>query len=351
MSSPAQSSTASSARRRVSLAVTTLPAARAPVRRRPSACSPPPLDRRSRSRSNGAGTPVRSSRARVIARVPNRSRTSSAASTTRRAPVVARRRTARAAPGRRSSTPRRRAAGSACPRTSGRASSTRPSPDRLGLVGRLGQRPLAGDRHERRVAHLDRRSCRAFSPACRRRPATPSAMRQQGPLDDARGRPCPASNVCSWLTDFAASAVADRGRRRCPCARSTSDAPCLPNRRRSDVRRQRGQVADRPDPVVAQRRRGLLADAPQPRDRQRREERRLRRPAARRPARPACAGRRRSWRRAWSPPRRPTRSAPARPGSSALIGRARSSRRRRTAPRCRPRRGTPRRSRSARRAA
>ena len=50
--------------------------------------------------------------------------------------------------------------------------------------------------------------------------------------------------MCSWPTDFAGSPSCT-GSASSPRARSTSDAPCLPNRRIEDVRRQRGQVADR----------------------------------------------------------------------------------------------------------
>ena len=49
----------------------------------------------------------------------------------------------------------------------------------------------------------------------------------------------------------------------------------LPEPPDEGVGRQRGQIADRDDPEVAQRLGRLAADAPQPRDRERREERRL----------------------------------------------------------------------------
>ena len=97
---------------------------------------------------------------------------------------------------------------------------------------------------------------------------------------------------------------------RCPCARSTSDGAVLAEPPLERIRRQRGEVADRLDPELAQHRGGLLAHAPQPRDRQRREERRL---LARRhdhqPVGLAQVGRRSSPPASWSP-RRPRPSGP-----------------------------------------
>ena len=111
------------------------------------------------------------------------------------------------------------------------------------------------------------------------------------------------------------------GRRRCPRARSPSDAPCLPNRRIEQVVGQRGQVADRPDAVLAQRRGRLRADAPQPGDRRAARGTPPPRRAGRRRARPACAGPTRSWRRASSSRRRPRSSGRPRRGPPSLIRR------------------------------
>ena len=74
------------------------------------------------------------------------------------------------------------------------------------------------------------------------------------------------SNVCSCPTDFAGSPSWTGSASR-PRARSTSDAPCLPNRRTT---RSGGRAARSPivrTPYSAQGRGRLLADAPQPADR------------------------------------------------------------------------------------
>ena len=59
------------------------------------------------------------------------------------------------------------------------------------------------------------------------------------------------SNVCSWPTDFAGS-PSWTGSASMPRARSTSDAAVLAEPPHEEVRRQRRQVADRPDAVLAQ---------------------------------------------------------------------------------------------------
>ncbi len=143
--------------------------------------------------------------------------------------------------------------------------------DRLGQVGRLGQRRLAGDRREARVADLDR-DRRRLEPGRPQAPATPSAMPSSVRSMTSRSV-VSTSNVCSWPIDFAGSPVAT-GSGSIPRARSTSDAPCLPKRRSSDpAAAPRGRRSSARRSRAGRRR--LLADAPQPRDRQRREERRL----------------------------------------------------------------------------
>ena len=134
------------------------------------------------SRSNGAGSPAPSSRARVTASSPYRRRTASAASIARR---------------RRGSSSLNSASCSRSPRFDAvtpeepdadpahlRASQLERRPvDRLGQVGRLGQGPLAGDRPERRVADLD--GHRAGPDPGGAQPAGDAVgHRQQRPLDD-----------------------------------------------------------------------------------------------------------------------------------------------------------------------
>ena len=266
------------------------------------------------SRSNGAGMPARTSRARVTARSPylRRIRVQRLGRLPPARVVLAEQRELLAVP-----EVRRRHAHQPDPLPVELApeQADRRLVDRLGQVGRDLERRLARDRGERRVAQLERRPSTALSPLARSRQATPSAMPSSVRSITSRSA-VSTSNVCSCPIDFAGSPVADRVRRRCPCARSTSDAPCLPNRRTSASG---GSAARSPivdDPEVAQRRRRLLADAPQARDRERREERRLARPAARRRARRACAGRTRSSRRASSSP---TPTEAVRPTSSRIV--------------------------------
>ena len=137
------------------------------------------------------------------------------------------------------------------------------------------QRPLPGDRPERRVADLDgdrRRPGRRRSAAA---PATPSAIAEQRPLDHLRGRGC-RRRTCA------------RGRPTSPGRPSWTGSASTPRARRDERRRRACRTGGRRRPAAAPRGRrscgrrsrpgrcaGPLADAPQPRDRQRREERRL----------------------------------------------------------------------------
>ena len=105
------------------------------------------------------------------------------------------------------------------------------------------------------------------------------------------------SNVCSCPTDFAGS-PSWTGSASMPARAIDERRAVLAEPADQQVRRQRREVADRPDAVLAQGDRRLLADAPQPTDRRAAPGRPPRRRAARRPGRRACAGRTRSWPRA-----------------------------------------------------
>ena len=82
-------------------------------------------------------------------------------------------------------------------------------PDRLGQVGRLVERPLAGDRPEGRVADLDASPSPARRPGGRSRPETPSAIARSVRSMTSRSA-VSTSNVCSWPIDLAGVAVLDR---------------------------------------------------------------------------------------------------------------------------------------------
>ena len=174
------------------------------------------------------------------------------------------------------------------PRTSGRASSR--ATRQIGSARSVGS---ARVRCRVIVRKLESRILTwivpAFSPAERSREATPSAI-ASSVRSIASGSDVSTSKVCSWPIDLAGSRVAHRigvdpaGPRR-------QRRPVLAEPPDEQVLGERGQVADRRDPELAEGRRRLLPDAPQPRDRQRRQERRPRRPAGRRPARRACAAR------------------------------------------------------------
>ena len=212
-----------------------------------------------------------------------------------------------------------RAAGSAC--RASRAGRARRAARQIGSVMSDGsaQAALAGDRVEAAVPDLDRD--RAGLEAGVPEPARDAlGHREQRPLEDLEVGRVLVERL-SWLTDFAASG-SSTGSGSTPCARSTSDAPCLPNRRTSA---DRSSAARSPIVTTLKSRSAAAvdgADAPQARDRQRREELGLGRPARRRPGRRACAGRWRSSRRASSTRRRPTPSAPARARTASLISRA-----------------------------
>ena len=73
-----------------------------------------------------------------------------------------------------------------------------------------------------------------------------------------------SSKVCSWPTDFAASG-SSTGSASTPCARSTSDAPCLPNRRTSAVR---SRAARSPIVATPKSRSAVAVDGPTPHSRE-----------------------------------------------------------------------------------
>ena len=145
--------------------------------------------------------------------------------------------------------------------------------DRVGQVGRLRQRPLAGDRAEGRLSRTLTATVEARTPPARSRDATPSASaRSVRSITSASA--VSTSKVCSWLTDFAATSARDR-RRVDPQGPLVQRGAVRAQPPHEHVDRQRRQVADRAHAVVGQGRPRLLADAPQAGDRQRREERRL----------------------------------------------------------------------------
>ena len=183
-----------------------------PDRDRSAACSPRRSAAVPTSRSNGAGRPVRSSRARVTARGPNRRRSSSAASTARRrrgssaskSPSCSR------SPKPDAVTPMSRIF---LPAHLGASELQRDPPDRLRQVRRLAERSLPRHRVEAR--------CRGPS----RSPSRPSSR----PTGAARRRPP------TWRGAFARA----RPGRRCPrrrCARGRSTSP-RPGRRPGPGRR------------------------------------------------------------------------------------------------------------------
>ena len=220
--------------------------------------------------------------------------------------------------------------------------------DRLGQVGRLGQRPLAGDRPEARVADLDR-TVAARTPAERSRPATPSAIARSVRSIDLRVARVDVERVL----------VADRLGRVALVDRVGVDSrgrarPATPRACRTGARA---------GPAAAPR--GRRSSAPRIRPGPWRSSRR--RPTAARsaaapgtpPPRPAATTTRPSGLRrsdailATSLVRRDAdRRRQAHLGPDVVLDLAgRSPGRRRTAPPTRSRRGTPRRSRSARPAA
>ena len=197
------------------------------------------------------------------------------------------------------------------PRTSGRASSRAVGVDRPGQVGRLGQCPLAGDRPKAAVPDLDRDGPRPDAGRTEP-PGHAVGHRQERPLDHLGIAGVHLERVL----------VPDRLRRIAVMDRVGIDPagtihqrrPVLAETADEQVRRERGEVADRPDAVLAQRdppscrRRPTAGRSAAARGRPPRHR------PARRPARRACAGPTRPWPRAWWRRRRPRRSARPRPG-------------------------------------
>ena len=192
------------------------------------------------SRSNGAGRREPTSRARVIARSPNRWRTSSAASVTfrRRGSSAANSDSCSRSPRPDAVTPRSRIAEPADLRP---GELERRPEDRLGQVGRLGQRPLAGDRPEGRVADLDR-DRRRLDAAVAEPAGDALAHPEERPLDDLAVRRVDVERVL--VADrLGRVATADRVVVDARAPARPSDAPCLPKRR---TRRSSGRAARSP---------------------------------------------------------------------------------------------------------
>ena len=155
------------------------------------------------------------------------------------------------------------------PRTSGRASSS--AVRKIGSVRSVGSfsvrcRVIVRN-DESRILTV---TVDALTPESRSRPATPSDRPSSDRSITSRSDES-TSNVCSWPIDFAGSrSLTVVGVQ--PARPVADHRPDLAEAPLEEVLRQRRQVADRPDAVLAQHRRRLRADAPQPRDRQRREE-------------------------------------------------------------------------------
>ena len=169
--------------------------------------------------------------------------------------------------------------------------------DRLGHVGRLGQRPLAGDGLEPRVAdlHGDSRCPNAGRP----QPAGDAVGHgQQRPLDDlgidwcrrrtcARGRPTSPGRPRGRVGVDALAPGRPGSRRACRTAAPGGPATARQGRRWCGRRSRRGRPrSSRRRPTGG--RSGAAPGTPPPRR------------ARRRPGRRACAGPRRSSPRAWS---------------------------------------------------
>ena len=197
------------------------------------------------------------------------------------------------------------------PRSSGRASSR--ATRKMGSVMSVGSASVRWRvivRNE--LSRIFTATVPARTPADRRRPATPSAIASSVRSIISRSV-VSTSNVCSWPTDFAGSpswtGSASMPARPLDERRAVlAEAPHDDVRRRAPPgRRSSGRRTRRAPRAVARRRptgaRSAAArGTPPPR------------PAARRRARRACAGPRRSSRRAWSSRPRPTRSGRRRRG-------------------------------------
>ena len=164
-----------------------------------------------------------------------------------------------------------------CPRTSGRASSS--AVRKIGSVRSVG----SGSVRWRVMVRNDESRIftvivEALTPESRSRPATPSLI-ASSVRSISSGSEVSTSNVCSWPIDLAGSRLADRVG--VDAARPLAERrPVLAEPPVSRSVRQRRQVADRPDAVLAEHRRRLRSDAPQPRDRSGARNVGLRRPAA-----------------------------------------------------------------------
>ena len=199
-----------------------------------------------------------------------------------------------------------RAGGRACPGPRAARAPAQPARS-VGEVRRVDEGPLAGDGPKARVADLDV-TVPALRPAARKPRCDAVGHGEQRPLDHVRVGRVDIERVLV-ADDFAASrsptgsgstparSGGSDGRRACRTA-----APAGPVR-------QRGQVADRGHPELAQCGAILVAHAPQPARSAAAPGTRPRGPAARRPGRRACAGPTRPSPRAWSSPPPRTRSA------------------------------------------
>ena len=230
-------------------------------------------------------------------------------------------RTGRAARARRGPTPRRRAAGSACPRTSGRASSS--AVRQIGSVRSVGSGSVRWRVIVRNVvSRIFTVTVAALSPAVAQPSRDALGHRRAASARSPPGRRC-RRRTCARGRPTSPASRSPTGSASSPRARSREDAPMLPEPARRGGRRAAppGRRSSRPRTRAAPRpsagRRPTAGEIGSGARNAASVARRRRRPARR-----ACAGPMRSWRRASSPRRRPRSVSSSSSWTAALICRA-----------------------------